>query len=120
MKWNDKAGEGIILDQEQKKSYLVVRDDISKSYQNYKTLQKFAFVEFFATDEVDSVSHLRMAKNITGMHGTYVKPSQQYTELMLRKGGFPKRWADDPEDYKDIKKTGEFYMSKRWKCGWTD
>merc|ERR1719409_2529134 len=36
MKWNDKTGEGTILDQEQKKRYLVTRDDISKSYHNYK------------------------------------------------------------------------------------
>eukprot|EP00930_Biecheleria_cincta_P004803 TRINITY_DN105733_c0_g1_i1.p1 TRINITY_DN105733_c0_g1~~TRINITY_DN105733_c0_g1_i1.p1 ORF type:complete len:251 (-),score=33.10 TRINITY_DN105733_c0_g1_i1:74-748(-) len=119
MKWNDKTGEGIILEQEKKRNYLVIRDDISKSYHNYKTLMKFSMVEFFATDELDSKTKMLMAKNVTGMHGTYVKSSQEYIELMLRKGNFPKRWKDDPEDYKDIKKVGEYYLNPKWACGWT-
>ncbi|CAE7537085.1 unnamed protein product [Symbiodinium natans] len=56
LKWNDKAGEGVVIDQEQTQKYLVIRDEIGASYHAHKTLQVAEFVEFFATDEMDEAS----------------------------------------------------------------
>ncbi|CAL1139641.1 unnamed protein product [Cladocopium goreaui] len=70
LKWNDtaqnstadegcrkpqilQAGEGVVIDQEQTQKYLVIRDEIGKSYHNHATLQTTEFVEFFKTDEMD-------------------------------------------------------------------
>mmetsp|Transcript_120473 Transcript_120473/g.302810 ORF Transcript_120473/g.302810 Transcript_120473/m.302810 type:complete len:253 (-) Transcript_120473:52-810(-) len=107
-KWDDEKGEGIITDQEKTQKYLVIRDEIGMCYHNYKTLQKAEMVEFFATDEMDEVAGLPLAKNVSGPLGTYVKTSEEYRHIMLRSGAFPKRWADNVEDFKF--KTGEWWV----------
>eukprot|EP00434_Breviolum_minutum_P040560 symbB.v1.2.036041.t2/scaffold4980.1/size32161/2 len=53
LKWDDKAGEGVVIDQEKTQKYLVIRDEIGNAYHNHKTLQVTEFVEFFKTDEMD-------------------------------------------------------------------
>lgn len=116
LKWNDTAGEGVVIDQEQTQKYLVIRDEIGKSYHNHATLQTTEFVEFFKTDEMDEVSGFPLAKNVTGPHGTYTKGSYEYREIMLRAGNFPKRWQDNFEDY-DVK-VGEWWTQPKWRCGY--
>eukprot|EP00439_Symbiodinium_sp_Y106_P023919 s4301_g2.t3 len=61
LKWNDTAGEGVVIDQEQTQKYLVIRDEIGSSYHAHKTLQPAEFVEFFATDEMDEVTPKELA-----------------------------------------------------------
>ncbi|OLP79182.1 hypothetical protein AK812_SmicGene40561 [Symbiodinium microadriaticum] len=63
LKWNDTAGEGVVIDQEQTQKYLVIRDEIGSSYHAHKTLQPAEFVEFFATDEMDEVTVHRINKD---------------------------------------------------------
>eukprot|EP00437_Effrenium_voratum_P000036 CAMPEP_0181430900 /NCGR_PEP_ID=MMETSP1110-20121109/17963_1 /TAXON_ID=174948 /ORGANISM="Symbiodinium sp., Strain CCMP421" /LENGTH=225 /DNA_ID=CAMNT_0023554233 /DNA_START=40 /DNA_END=717 /DNA_ORIENTATION=- len=115
LKWNDTAGEGVVIDQEQTQKYLVIRDEIGSSYHAHKTLQPAEFVEFFATDEMDEVSNMPMAKNVTGPHGNFLKTNRDYRELMLRSGTFPKRWEDTYDEYE--KKVGEWWTQPKWKCG---
>ncbi|CAE8586616.1 unnamed protein product [Polarella glacialis] len=114
MKWDDKTGEGVVIDQEQTQKYLVIRDDITKCYHNHKTLGRAEFIEFFATDEMDEVAGLPLAKNVTGAHGGYVKGSEEFRNVMLDHGTFPKRWKDEYSTYE--KKVGEWYLAKKWRC----
>jgi hypothetical protein len=112
--WDDRVGEGLIRDQEYtKKLYLVIRDEIGRCYQNYKTLQRAEFVEFFATDEIDEEKKLPLARNVTGPLGEYVKGSEEYRIRMLRKGNFPKRWADNEEEYPN--RVGQYYLKRKWR-----
>mmetsp|Transcript_131872 Transcript_131872/g.421918 ORF Transcript_131872/g.421918 Transcript_131872/m.421918 type:complete len:320 (+) Transcript_131872:72-1031(+) len=94
--WDDTTGEGFVTDQEREQMYLVYRDEI-KARHNYKTLQNGEFVEFFATDEMDSVTNLPLAKTLTGPQGQYVKESEEM-RAMLRKIGFVKAFEDDKEE----------------------
>ncbi|CAK8998929.1 unnamed protein product [Durusdinium trenchii] len=116
LKWNDTAGEGIVIDQEQTQKYLVIRDEIGAAYHKHATLQVTEFVEFFKTDEMDEESGLPLAKNVTGPHGANTKGSQDYREIMLRSGNFPKRWEDTYDDYE--KKVGEWWTQPKWRCGY--
>mmetsp|Transcript_37530 Transcript_37530/g.87182 ORF Transcript_37530/g.87182 Transcript_37530/m.87182 type:complete len:259 (+) Transcript_37530:68-844(+) len=111
--WSDEKGEGIILDQEKKQQYFVIRDEIGRCYHNFKTLQRAEMVEFFASDEVDDEMNLPLAKNISGPYGRYVKGSEEYRNRMLMHGTFPKRWEDTPDEYP--KKVGEWWLQKRWR-----
>lgn len=110
-KWDDRKGEGLIRDQEKKQTYLVIRDEIGRSYHNHKTLQRAEFVEFFASDEMDEMAGLPLALNVSGAFGEYVKGSEEYRTRMLRSGSFPKRWADTPDAYPI--RDGEWYIKKR-------
>merc|ERR1711974_381815 len=103
--WDDRKGEGVIIDQEKTQRYFVIRDEIGKAWHNHKTLEILNVVEFFATDEVDEVMGLPLARNVTGMFGRPVKESQHYRDDMLAFGNFPKRWADNVEDYRYITST---------------
>mmetsp|Transcript_53021 Transcript_53021/g.134499 ORF Transcript_53021/g.134499 Transcript_53021/m.134499 type:complete len:320 (-) Transcript_53021:138-1097(-) len=94
--WDDTKGEGFVIDQEREQMYLVYRDEI-KARHNYKTLQNGEFVEFFATDEMDSVTNLPLAKTLTGPQGQYVKESEEM-RAMLRKIGFVKAFEDEKEE----------------------
>jgi len=71
------------------------------------------FVEFFATDEIDDVAKLPLAKNVTGPFGEYVKGSEEYRIKMLKHGNFPKRWQDNYDEYEN--KVGEYYLKKKWR-----
>jgi len=116
-RWDDEAGEGVIVDQEKTQKYLVIRDEIGRSWHNHKTLQRAEMVEFFATDEMDEVAKLPLAKNISGAFGRPVKGSQEYRDLMLT-GPFPKRFGDNYEDYEEARKVGEYYLQKKWRNAW--
>lgn len=113
MSWDDQAGEGIILDQEKTQKYLVIRDEIWKCPHNHKTLQRAEMVEFFATDEIDDVSQLPLARNITGLGGLLTKTSEEYRTIMLSHTSFPKKWQDTYDEY--VKKVGQYWLSPRWR-----
>mmetsp|Transcript_55029 Transcript_55029/g.118905 ORF Transcript_55029/g.118905 Transcript_55029/m.118905 type:complete len:227 (-) Transcript_55029:121-801(-) len=116
-KWNDVAGEGLIMDQEKQQTYLVIRDEITRSYHKHASLQGGEFVEFFATDEMDEVSGFPLARNVSGPFGRYVKGCEEYRTRMLRHGSFPKRFQDEEKDYPT--RRGEWYLksngAKRFK-----
>ena len=113
-KWDDVKGEGIIINQEKDQNYLVIRDEIGRSCHNHKTLQVLEMVEFFASDEMDSVAGLPLALNVSAPYGAYVKGSEEYRNVMLRNGPFPKKWQDTPEEY-DWKR-GEYWLKKPHNC----
>mmetsp|Transcript_42853 Transcript_42853/g.118472 ORF Transcript_42853/g.118472 Transcript_42853/m.118472 type:complete len:264 (-) Transcript_42853:98-889(-) len=109
-KWDDRKGEGIIRDQEKTQNYFVIRDEITRCYHKHASLQRAEMVEFFATDEVDSVANLPLAKNVSGPMGEYVKGCEEYRSSMLRSGQFPKRFSDNDEDYPKFRyKDTEFW-----------
>lgn len=111
--WDDKKGEGIVSSQEDhNERYLVIRDEITRCTFNHKTLDIMEFVEFFATDEMDAVANLPLAKNVTGPMGTFTKSSEDYRIAMLRHGDFPKKWQDTPEEYAWMKRSSEPWMDK--------
>jgi len=113
-KWDDVKGEGVIISQEKDVNYLVIRDEIGRSNHNHKTLQLLEMVEFFASDEVDGVAGMPLALNVSAPYGACVKGSEEYRNVMLRNGPFPKKWADTPEEYEW--KRGEFWLRKPYNC----
>lgn len=133
-KWDDKKGEGIVASQDDHgEKYLVIRDEITRCAHNHRTLDILEFVEFFATDEMDDVAKLPLAKNVTGPFGQLTKSSQAYRDAMLKSGAFPKKWQDTPEEYAWMRKSTEWWMdnelwgnhfgtikdnSERWKWVW--
>jgi len=113
-KWDDVKGEGIIISQEKDQNYLVIRDEIGRSCHNHKTLQLLEMVEFFASDEMDSMAGLPLALNVSAPYGGYLKGSEEYRNVMLRNGPFPKKWMDTPEEYEW--KRGEYWLRKPYNC----
>lgn len=118
-KWDDTKGEGIIRDQEKTKNYLIVRDEIGRSFHNHATLQRCEMVEFFASDEIDDVYQLPLALNVSGPFGRHLKGCEEYRNRMLWTGQFPKRWSDNIDDFPD-KRAGEWYINKRKNVGGDD
>lgn len=116
-KWSEDFREGIVIDQERTRTYIVRPEDISACYQNHKTLQRAEFIEFFATDQMaKSNIDLRerpLALNVTGAYGTYVKGSEEYINRMRRnKGEFPGRWKDDE---KELPLQHKYWFLGKWK-----
>mmetsp|Transcript_48461 Transcript_48461/g.113417 ORF Transcript_48461/g.113417 Transcript_48461/m.113417 type:complete len:193 (+) Transcript_48461:38-616(+) len=117
LEWNDLEKEGVIVDQEDReKKFLVIPDQITRSWRNHKSLQIFEMVEYTASDEVDAATDLPLAYEVTGPKNRRVKGSFFYNDRLLRTGSFPKRMQDDEEDTPQLRGR-EWYDSKNKKSG---